>query len=145
LPTVFRTLLYWPMLAGIALAAAWYLMSGLRFRKPASSGAASNAAAAILAVALAAGLPGQAAAPGPYTVWLLPGPPDAPEKLSALVPPELLTQLRSLAHRGAAGLQGALLLNAKYHGTIAKGSADFEAEFQVHSFTEAATVLNLPL
>ena len=84
LPAALRMLLWWPTLAGIALAATWYLVSGLRFRTPAPPTQTSSAAAAVLALALTIALPGRAAAPIPYTVWLLPGPPDTPEKLNAL-------------------------------------------------------------
>src|SRR5262249_49601847 len=86
-----------------------------------------------------------AAAPAPATVWLLPGPAAAPEKLSALVPPELVDQLQALARRGAAGLQGALLLSAKYQGTITNGVAEFHADFQVHCFTKERSFLTIPL
>src|SRR5262249_5609857 len=141
----------------------WYLVSGLRSRTAAPSTPPSAIAATLLAVAVSIGWTAQAAAPppssavspaagergegegGPYTVWFLPGPADAPEKLHALVPPELLTHLQSLARRGAAGLQGAFLLRAKYQGTVGNGVADLEAEFQAHSFTEERTVLTLPL
>ncbi|HLJ98123.1 MAG TPA: hypothetical protein VKU02_33495 [Gemmataceae bacterium] len=143
LPTAIRTVFWLPLCTGIAWVAVWYLVSGLRIRKPAHL--PGSTAAVGLAIALTMALPGQAAAPGPYTVWLVPGPPNAPEKLNALVPPELLTQLESLASRGAAGLRGVLLLSAKYHATVENGVADFEAEFQARSFTDQPTVLSLPL
>src|SRR5262249_6842245 len=59
-------------------------------------------------------------------------------------PPELLAQLQTLAQRGAAGLRGAVLQSAKYQGAIVDAIANFEAEFQAHSFSER-TVLQLPL
>jgi hypothetical protein len=135
----------WPMLIGIGLAAAWYLVSAFTPRVAMPANPPSAAAIAVLAMALAAGLPGQAAAPRPYTVWLLPGPANAPEKLSTLVPPELLNQLQALAHRGVAGLTGAIFQSARYEGTIANGSADLQAEFQVYCFTPEGSTLSIPI
>lgn len=144
LPTGVRAVFWWPIVAGIALPAAWYLLSAVRSGRPVAS-TGPSAVAVIVSLALAAELAGQAAAPGPYTVWLLPGPPDTPEKLSALVPPELASELQTLARRGAAGLQGAFLLSAAYEGTVAGGSADFQASFHIHCFAEERTTLALPL
>jgi hypothetical protein len=145
LPAALRAVFWWPMLAGIALAAARYLASALASRIPAPASPPGAAATAVLVLVFAAGLPGEAAAPRPSTVWLLPGPADAPEKFSALVPPELLSQLQSLARRGAAGLEGVILQSARYEGAIANGVADFQAEFQAYCFTNEASGLTLPL
>jgi hypothetical protein len=145
LPAALRVVFWWPMLAGVALAAGWYLVSALRPRKPVLSTEMSAVATSVLALALTAGLPGQAAAPAPSTVWFLPGPANAPENLRALVPLDLLSQLKALALRGAAGLHIPVVLGAKYEGTVANGTADFQAEFQVHCFTEDRALLALPL
>jgi hypothetical protein len=143
LPTALRTVFWWPMLAGIALAVTWYLASAIRYRSAAPP-PEPRAVAVVLLLAFVAGLQGQAG-PSPYTVWLLPGAKETPEQLQALVPPELLTELRALARRGAAGLQGAILVSAKYEGTVAGSVADLQADFQVHCFSDEPTTLRLPL
>src|SRR5438105_15912487 len=64
LPTALRAVLWWPILAGVIVAAAWYFVAGLRARAVLPSTEPHRVAAVLFAVALAMGLPGQAAPPG---------------------------------------------------------------------------------
>jgi hypothetical protein len=154
LPASLHDIAWWPVLAGAALLILWYLWSAAARQvrvfqaapaRPAPAGTAGAAAAAFLALACLAALPGQAAAPVPTTVLILPGPPEAPERLSALVPPELLERLDELAGRRAERLRGAILLSARYHkGKVTGTIADFEADFQVYCFSKEATLV-IPL
>jgi hypothetical protein len=145
LPAALRVVFWWPMIAGVASAAVWYFVSAVRSRRPLLSADVNAVATGGLAIALAAGLPGYAAAPAPSTVWLLPGQPNAPEQFSVLVPPELLSQLKVLSHLGAAGLQTPLLLGGRYEGTVLRGTVDFWAELPVHCFADERALLTLPL
>ncbi len=156
LPAALRDLAWWPLLAGSALGLAWYLWSTAAGpRRPPSAAPktpstqkalvpAGPVTAAVLALAGLTALAGAAAAPAPYRVLLVPGPAEAPDRQTALVPPELLDRLAGLTRRGVAGLRGAVLLGAEYHGKVAGGTADFEAEFQVYCFDKKATLF-LPL
>jgi hypothetical protein len=87
----------------------------------------------------------RAVTPGPATVWLIPGPADAPEKLNVLVPPELLDQLETLSQRGGAITRGAVLLAAHYDGRAGRGTATFEADYRLHCFCDVPVTLALPL
>jgi hypothetical protein len=103
--------------------------------------------AGILLLLSVAALTAHALAPTPTTVFLVPGPKDAPDRESVLVPPDLLKQLDNLADRGPAGLRGAILLGARYEGRIDNLTAQFEAHFRVHNFAadEQLSPLTLPL
>jgi hypothetical protein len=144
LPASLRGAIWWPALAGFGVAVVWYFWSALIPAK-APPAAAGTAAAVGLFFVLALALPGRAVGPGAFTVWLIPGPPADVNKLSVLAPPELLDQLQALSHRGAQGLSGAVLLGARYEGRVARGSAEFSAEFQVHCFSESPPILSVPL
>src|SRR5262249_47797507 len=111
LPPALRELAWWPALTTLALAVVWYLWSTVasQLRSPAAAapgkgaaGAAGQAAAAVLILAGLAGLGGEAAAPAPYTVLLVPESADHPDRLTALVPPDLLKRLDEWAGRGPA-------------------------------------------
>src|SRR5262249_3399133 len=91
---------------------------------------------------------GRAAAPEPVTVFLVPGPADAPEKQSVLAPPDLLAQLEALTRRGSPSLRGPVLVAAEYRGEVraeAEDTAHFEAALTVHSFADEPANLALPL
>ncbi len=144
-PAALRGSIALPLLAGIFVAVVWYFVSALKPRVTAKSVAPNPLAAALLALAFAMGLPGQAAAPSAHVVLLLPGSSEAPEKQTVLVAPELLKELQGLARRGASGLQGAILQSAKYAGSVSNGTAEMQAEFQVHCFSDEPVLLALPL
>jgi hypothetical protein len=146
----------WPLLAAL-LAAGWKLIPGRprppvvpssQARRPATLSRALTAGV-LLAVWL--GAPGRAAAPAPATVYLVPGPPDAPEPQTVLAPPDLLDQLRALARQGATGgapaewVAGAVPVGASYEGRVAGGQAQLKALIQIYSFTDDQTTLALPL
>src|SRR5262249_7743769 len=109
-----------------------------------AAGAAGQAAAAVLILAGLAGLGGEAAAPAPYTVLLVPESADHPDRLTALVPPDLLKRLDEWAGRGPAALRGAVLLRADYRGKVDGAAAVLDADFQVYCFGKEAT-LTVPL
>jgi hypothetical protein len=145
LPGALRWLLWWPSLIGALLAAAWYIRPAF---KPISSKAPSRIgifAASVVFVALGRALLGQVATSEPQTVLLVPGPEGSPEKLTALIPPELLERLQRLAQRGARDLQDIILLQARYEGRLNNGAAEFQAEFAAYSFVDGTSVLTLPL
>jgi hypothetical protein len=163
LPSSLADLAWWPLLAALAGGLACYLWAVARdarhprtaARMPAKPGSSNRPAAVAGAgavVALVLLLPsslGTAAAPDPVTVFLLPGPADAPDKETVLVPEEVVEQLKGLAGRGAPNLHGPVLVSASYKGEVkgqaAEAFAQFEAVFQVHSFTPEAAPLTLPL
>jgi hypothetical protein len=154
LPSALRDLAWWPALTAFAFAMVWYVWSTAAaptrtatdgHAGKGQAGALGPATAAALALVTVAGLPGQAAAPTPATVFLLQGPAEAPDRLTALVRPELLVRLRELARRGTADLQGAVLLSAEYRQKEMRGTTvDFDADFQVYCFQKEATLI-LPL
>ena len=141
--------LAWPaFLAGCACAVLWRLWSAARgvSTKAAGKGrsaAAGAAAALLLAVVAGRGGPPDAAPPAPVTVFIAPGPADAPERESVLAPPDLLDQLRTLAQPGAG--PGAVLLGAEYAGKVVDNAAEFDAVFQAYCLADEPTTLTLPL
>jgi hypothetical protein len=145
LPDTLRSLAVGPFVAAVALGCFWYLWTALKPRPQAAAGTLGAVVGALLALAGTAALPGQAADPRPYIIRLLPGPAGMPQKQMALVPPEVLEQLRALARQGAQGLEGIVLLSARYGGVVANGAAEFQAEFQAHAFGEEPAVLPVPL
>ncbi|MBY0522421.1 MAG: hypothetical protein K2R98_03445 [Gemmataceae bacterium] len=142
LPTPLRALALWPALVGVAAAALWCVQ--VAFHRPAPQVVlTAPIVGSLLALLALAGTPGQAAAPAPTTIYLVPGSDN--EKPTVLAPPELLEQLQALARRGVAGLRGAFLQSAVYEGKADHQNAQFEARFQVHCFSEEASTLLLPL
>jgi hypothetical protein len=165
LPAALRELAWWPLVTAAAIAlgglAAFLTRPGPRpdgkGRPPATGssvkrpGGSSIARVApgllILALGLLPALVAAppAGAPDPVTVYVVPGPADAPEKQTVLAPPELLEQLQALAARGSAAVRGPVLLGAEYRGEVAGGFAHFKAEFQVHAAGKDPGSLVLPL
>jgi hypothetical protein len=153
LPPALGELAWWPALAGLTWAVVWYVWSTAARQlgvpaaaAPGKSGVstAGQAAAGVLALLCGAELAGRAAAPAPYTVLLVHESADRPDKLTALVPAELLQRLDGLAGRGAAGLRGAVLLSAEYKSKVEGGKVILDADFQVYCFGKEAT-LTVPL
>jgi hypothetical protein len=154
LPTALLPVAWWPFLAGWLIALAWHLRSAARAStrggKAPSTAVRGTALAGVLAALLAGILAGQAAAPtGPAvptsTIYLVPGPADAPDKPNVLIPPELLDQLKALARPGLPGAAPAVLLSAQYDGKIVDKVAQFDAVFQVHCLGDEVVSLPLPL
>ncbi len=97
-------------------------------------------------MALAVGIlgpTGRAEPPKPYTVLLV-GPADAPDKQTALVPPELRDELQKLSKPPAAA-SGAVLLSADFEGKVVDDVAEFAATFAVQCFGDERATLTLPL
>jgi hypothetical protein len=161
LPASLADLAWWPLLTALATGLAsylWAVANAPRPQRPAPTPPAkppSSVRPVVVAgaggvVALALLLPlGNAAGPDPVTVFLLPGPADAPDKQTALVPEDLVEQLKTLAGRGTPSLHGPVLVSASYKGEVkgegAEMIAQLEAVFQAHSFTPDAAPLTLPL
>ena len=150
LPSALQGLAWPALLAGCGCVLAWRLWSAWRGPAPkspaksrAATGAAGTASALLLCAAAGSRLARRPAAPAPATVYLAPGPADAPEKQNVLAPPDLLDQLHVLTRPG--GGPGAVLLNAEYNGKVAEGQAEFDAAFQVYCFTDESTPLTVPL
>ena len=72
---------------------AWYVWSAVSIPRTSVPPAAAGLLLVLAAVAV------RATTSGPVTVWLIPGPPETPEKLTVLAPPEVLDQLDALAQR----------------------------------------------
>ena len=140
------------LLAGCACALVWRLRSGSR-RSSVKTGvptltrgsqAVAGAGAVLALMALAAwGRPADSPVPAPTTVFLAPGPADAPDKTFVLASPQLLERLHSLTR--PAGAPGAVLLKADYAGKIVEGAAEFDAAFQAYCFSDETTALTFPL
>jgi hypothetical protein len=149
LPVALRGLALWPVVAGLGSALVWCLGRSRPVAHERSDGSTATsakvvpAAGAGIALAILMGVPGQAAAPTPAVVYLIPG--DSGDKQSVLAAPELLDQLQALTRRGAASLRGAVLLSAVYEGRADNQTAQLEARFVVHSFSDDATSVLLPL
>lgn len=148
LPASIRGLAWWPTLAGLLIALGRLLRFAARDAslaaptlRPAETG---PALAVFLALGVTASLTGQALAPAPNTVYLVPGPAGAPERQAVLAPPELVKQLETAVHRGVGALRGAVVISANYEGRVVSKTAHFEARYQVHNFSDKA-VLTLPL
>jgi hypothetical protein len=158
LPQAVRPLAGVPLASGTLVALAWYLRSiwpePARPAAPGSSNKALGAGAASVIALLVLGLltarcllpAGSAAGPDAATVYLVPGPPDAPDTGSVLAPRDLLEQLEALARR-AAGPRDPVLVSADYTGDVKNGDdvARFEARFTAHSFGDEPAALLLPL
>jgi hypothetical protein len=145
LPAALRDPVWLLLFCGGLVGTIWYLRSALKYA-PASASQVARVAAALLAVVLAAGLSGQAAAPGPATVWLLPSPADTPRKPGdVLAPRQLLEQLRAMTQRATQRMPPALALGADYTGRVVNGRAEFTADLRVHSITDNSTSVVLPL
>ncbi|HXG11796.1 MAG TPA: hypothetical protein VNK04_18720 [Gemmataceae bacterium] len=161
LPPVLHGLAWWPLVAGSVIALVWYLWSAGKARSTATAqdnGPTGESPAprpvtpsAVLALLVVGGLAGQAAAPDepgprlPATVFLVPGPADAPEKQTVLAPPELLAQLEAAARQKSSGPRDPVLLSATYQGEVIDSAAEFRAVFQVYCPTDKPAPLLLPL
>jgi hypothetical protein len=149
LPVALRGLALWPVAAGLGCALLWCLGRSRTVAHERSDGSTATAskvapaAGAGIALAILMGVPGQAAAPAPSVVYLIPGGSD--NRQAVLAAPELLDQLQALARRGTARLRGAVLLGAVYEGRADNQAAQLEARFAVHSFSDEATSVLLPL
>ena len=154
LPAALRDLAWWPLLACGFGALVWYLKVMTRRRVEPSSAPVQNSKNAAAAAATAgmvlfalAGWSGRAAAPTPFTVYLVPGPAEAPENQTVLAPADLLDRLKALA-RPAALVPGgpqAVLLDAMYGGKLVEGQAEFSALFSAQCLTDEPVALAVPL
>jgi hypothetical protein len=144
LPGALRPLAWWPAASALAVAGCWYVWAiAGRWTRPAAQPAA--AASALLALVGVVALSGQAAAPAPITVLIVPGPKGTPEQETVLVPPDLLTQLDDAARRGTVDPRRAVLTAARYEGTATVTGVDFQAEFSVYCLGPEPAVATLPL
>jgi hypothetical protein len=145
LPVSLRGFVWAPLAPALALACLWYVWSAVRALTRTPSESSAVAASALLALGLGLCLPGQAAAPAPFNVWLLPGPPGSPNQGTVLAPADLVEQLNLLSRRGVSGFHGPVLLGADYEGMVRNGAAEFLAAFRVYCFGDEAASLFLPL
>ncbi len=116
-------------------------------RNPKSQIRNPNTAAAVVLLLAFLGWNGRAAAPEPVTVYLVPGPPDAPENQTVLVPADFLNQLKALARPSSlvAGGPQTVLLDSFYEGRLRDDQAEFRAVFSVQCWTDDSTTLAVPL
>jgi hypothetical protein len=148
LPAAVEYLAWAPLLAGGAVGFLWYAGTAVWRRAPATgtgrvAGPAVAAAVGLGLLLLTSGPAGRAAPPTPVTVFVVPGPEDAPQKQSVLVPPDLLEQLKTLARSSLAA--GAVLVSAEYEGKIADEVADLDAAFAVQCLGDDKVTLPLLL
>jgi hypothetical protein len=147
LPEPLRPAAWWPVLAGLAMALAWYVRVPRKTRLTpgykSSPRTAAVASGVIFGLALVWPI-SRAGGPEPDTVLVLPGPPESPNKQVVLVTPDLLKKLETQAGRGNVPGLSAVLLSARYEGTVGKTSADFRADFQVYCGADKA-LLKVPL
>lgn len=151
LPTSLQGLAWWPLVAGSVIAFVWYLWSAGR-NLPTSETAPppptverGGAVAGILALICAAGLGSQAAGPETWTVFVLPGPENIPEKLTVLVPSDLLKQLDAVGQRTEASPQDVVVLSAMYESQINKDACEVRAVFQIYCSADEPRFFTLPL
>jgi hypothetical protein len=155
LPSPLRDLAWYPLL-GVGLGALlWYFKaavrgtSGAKRSRLASRSSAAGAATAGIFLLGVLGWGGRAAPTEPVTVYLVPGPPEAPENQTVLVPADLLERLKALTRPSplVAGGPRAVLLDASYDGRLAenKEEAEFAAVFSVHCLSEEPSILTIPL
>jgi hypothetical protein len=153
LPAALRPLVWWPLLATCGGALVWYLRALVRGpaapkgkgRTPRNVVAGALPAGAVLFALL--GWSSQAAAPAPVLVYLVPGPDQAPENQTVLVPADFLERLKTLA-RPAPLVEGgpqAVLLGAAYEGTVVGREAEFAAVFTAQCLTDEPALLAIPL
>jgi hypothetical protein len=152
LPSALRDLAWWPLLAGCGGAVLWYVRASIRSarttRSPSRKSKRPVAAALTgLAALTLLGWNSRAAAPTTPTVYLLPGPADAPGKQTVLVPADLLARLKTLARPAPLAPAGpsAVLLDASYEGQMKEGQAEFTAVFSAHCLSDDSTALTLGL
>ncbi len=156
LPGALRDLAWWPLLVGCAAAAMWYLRAIARAagkpQPPLTNQQSSivnhkGAAVAGMIVLAVFGWNSRAAAPAPATVYLVPGPADAPDKQTVLAPADLLDRLKALARPTPLVWGGptTVLLDALYEGRMTEGQAEFAAVFSAHCLIDEASTLTLPL
>jgi hypothetical protein len=160
LPLPLRPAALWPAAAAAAVVVVWYVRSLRGQSAPVPAPPSSEVPRAVAPAAVGAGLGllliGWAVLPSvwaqvpdakaadPNTVLVLAGTPEAPERQSVLVSPELLKKLEALVQRSPAHLHGATLVSASYEGAASGELALFKAEFQLHSFEDKAA-LTIPL
>jgi hypothetical protein len=132
----------WQIFLGASLGAGWYLWSILTSANARHIRSAGPITAMLGGIIVGLGLPSRADEPPPPTVLLLPGPASAPAQQTVLLSPQLLERLKSIALRLG---REPVLLGAHYRGNIADGGAEFRVGFRIHSFTDAAVAVSLPL
>jgi hypothetical protein len=148
LPSSLEELATWPLLVvGLIILVRVVGNPTRRVAKvPASGSAVRASTSAVASSVILLFLPAftvSSAPPAPTPVYLLAAPPGKPEAASVLAPPELIDQLQALCRRATP--TGAMLLQARYEGRISEDVVSFEAHYQIHSWTEERTVLQLPL
>jgi hypothetical protein len=142
LPGVLHDLAWWPLAGGCVLGLIWYLRAAARssLGRHLTQGAGRQMLAGAAVLLLVGGGTWMAQAPSgttPATIYLL------PDRLSVLVPVEVLERLDAAAEIPAAG--GAVLLAGSYDGKIEGSTAEFTAVFSMHCLGEKPAELALPL
>jgi hypothetical protein len=148
LPAALRALALWPLVLAGVLALGWYLVVLIRRaprKAPATVIATAATAAGLLLALLERPEPGQALPPAPQTVYIIPGPPEQPDRQTVLVTPELLEYVQGLSRPTVLSPSGAVLLSASYDGKIVDGVAEFSAVYQAFCLNPDAAALTIPL
>jgi hypothetical protein len=149
LPQTLSELAFWPLLVVLAqLVWSWLRClreaprSGPRSVPPAPRAAAVAGAVLLSAVWLATPpAPAQPESADTLTVFYV----DAgPDRQLALVRPELLKRLEELHRQAVAPIRGAFLTGASYAGKWQGDAARIDAQFELYSFADEAT-LHVPL
>ncbi len=147
LPSALQYLAWGPLLGGSLAFFVWYIIAAVQRRPlPPAPSARTGVIVTAVGLALAVGIlgpTGRAEPPKPYTVLLV-GPADAPDKQTALVPPDLRAELQKLS-KPPVPASGAVLLSAEYEGKVVDDIAEFAATFAVQCFGDEQVTLTLPL
>jgi hypothetical protein len=111
--------------------------------KPQLPSTVSHARVAAVVFAAAA-IPAIAQAPEPATVYVVPGPPSAPDRLAVLAPRAVLDRLDALA---GSPVPAAVITAAEYDGSAASADApaSFTAAYDVLCTRDGGHALTLPL
>jgi hypothetical protein len=174
LPASLQMLAWWPLLFGLgfslAVLLAWgFQTTAVRRAAPSQSGksnppsnrsssGSSNKSAGssgqrvllmLVGIGLAAGAslarPSAGPTPTTDTVYLVPGPAEAPEKETVLAQPALLERLRDACRPAFAPTDAAVLLSAAYEGKLIDKVVEFQAVYQVQVLAPGGATLSLPL
>ena len=156
LPGVLRPLCWGPTLAALLVALSWHLSLawpgwravGADSTNPTSSlprkGVVAGAAVLLLGwLASWSGPEPAALAGGPEPVTVLLLPPDDDGRQAVLMPPDLLKRLDEMTQR-AGPPRGAVLVSARYQGSVHGEAALFTVDFHAQVFDDKATLV-IPL
>jgi hypothetical protein len=142
LPRALSEAAWFPLLTSLVIALGWYAWCGIRLPKAVNNGVVTRTVGLLMVVVLPLCLSGRADAPSTRTVFVLQGSKSTAGNESVLLPPELLTELKSLSQEK---FTRTALLRSRYLSTATANGVEFQADFQAYSFANEPAELSLPL